>query len=131
MNFGSGSGRDSAQAVSGIALNGHVTERLPNALDVRFPRVSGAALLAATPEVAASTGSACNEGNEQASSVLLGDGHPGSAKHWGLCASTLGRATTADDVDLAAAALIRTWGVQVQSSVETPGRRPRGINHVS
>ena len=32
--------------VPGIALNGHATERLPNTLNVRFPRVTGAALLA-------------------------------------------------------------------------------------
>jgi cysteine desulfurase len=108
-----------AQGVSGTELNGHVEERLPNTLNVRFPLVSGAALLAATPEVAASTGSACHEGKEQASSVLLAMGIPAS-EALGSVRLTLGRATTAGDVDRAAEALIRSWGVLV-----------RGATHVS
>jgi cysteine desulfurase len=87
------------QAIPSIALNGHLTERLPNTLNARFPHVSGTALLAATPEVAASTGSACHEGGER-DSVRL----------------TLGRSTSADDVDQAAAALVRAWKALTQSS---------------
>jgi len=119
-----------AQAVYGIALNGEVAERLPNTLNVRFPHASGAALLAATPDVAASTGSACHEGKERASSVLLAMGIP-AGEALGSVRLTLGRATTAEDVDRAAAALIRTWREQVQGSIETSGRRARGTNHVS
>src|SRR6202051_3739852 len=36
-----------AQAIPHLVLNGHVENRLPNTLNVRFPRVSGEALLAA------------------------------------------------------------------------------------
>ena len=47
-------------AVPGLRLNGHPDDRLPNTLNVSFPGVDGARLLAAAGEVAASTGSACH-----------------------------------------------------------------------
>jgi cysteine desulfurase len=97
-----------AQAIPGIALNGHVEDRLPNTLNVRFPRVSGTALLGATPEVAASTGSACHEGDETASGVLLAMGIP-ALDALGSVRLTLGRATVAETIDCAAAALVRSW----------------------
>jgi cysteine desulfurase len=62
--------------VPALALNGHAQDRLPNTLNVRFPGVSGTALLAAAPEVAASTGSACHDGQESASAVILAMGIP-------------------------------------------------------
>jgi cysteine desulfurase len=97
-----------AEAIPGIALNGHVEDRLPNTLNVRFPRVSGTALLAATPEIAASTGSACHEGGETASNVLLAMSIP-AVEALGSVRLTLGRATTSDEVDRAAKAVVRTW----------------------
>jgi cysteine desulfurase len=97
-----------AEAIPGIALNGQVEDRLPNTLNVRFPRVSGTALLAATPEIAASTGSACHEGGETASGVLLAMGIP-AVEALGSVRLTLGRATTSDEVDRAAEAVVRTW----------------------
>ena len=60
--------------VPGIRLNGHPTARLPNTLNVSFPGVRGSAVLTAAPEVAASTGSACHEGGESPSAVLLAMG---------------------------------------------------------
>ena len=94
--------------VPGIALNGHPAERLPNTLNVRFPGVSGTALLAATPQIAASTGSACHDGHEAASAVILAMGVP-PAEAVGSVRLTLGRATTEADVDRAAAALGDAW----------------------
>ena len=96
------------EAVPGIALNGHVEDRLPNTLNVRFPGVSGTALLGATPEIAASTGSACHEGGETASDVLLAMSIP-AVEALGSVRLTLGRATTSDVVDRAAKAVVRTW----------------------
>jgi cysteine desulfurase len=94
--------------VPGLALNGHPEERLPNTLNVRFPGVSGSALLAATPEVAASTGSACHAGEESASSVLTAMGvEPREAL--GSVRLSLGRTTTHEDVVTAAEALANTW----------------------
>jgi cysteine desulfurase len=97
-----------AQAVPDLALNGYVENRLPNTLNARFPRVSGEALLAATPEIAASTGSACHEGGESASAVVLAMGIPAKAA-LGSVRLTLGRATTESAVDRAAAALAHAW----------------------
>jgi cysteine desulfurase len=97
-----------AQAVPHLALNGQVENRLPNTLNVRFPGVSGEALLAATPEIAASTGSACHEGGESASAVLLAMGIPAKAA-LGSVRLTLGRATTESAVDRASTALSHAW----------------------
>jgi cysteine desulfurase len=97
-----------AQAIPQLALNGHVENRLPNTLNVRFPQVSGEALLAATPQIAASTGSACHDGDESASAVLLAMGIPSRAA-LGSIRLTLGRATTESAVDRAATALARAW----------------------
>jgi cysteine desulfurase len=94
--------------VPGLALNGHPTERLPNTLNVRFPGVLGSAVLAAAPEVAASVGSACHEGAEEPSSVLLAMGLPAKAA-LGAVRLSLGRRTTEEEVARAAEALARAW----------------------
>ena len=95
-------------AVPGLASNGHAELRLPNTLNVRFPRVSGSALLAGAPEVAASTGAACHDGAESASAAILAMGvSPADAV--GSVRLSLGRETTEDDVVLASAALTRSW----------------------
>jgi cysteine desulfurase len=94
--------------VPGLELNGHPTLRLPNTVNVRFPRASGNAILAGAPELAASTGSACHAGGERASAVILAMGiEPDEAV--GSVRLTLGRATTQADVIAAAAALSRAW----------------------
>jgi cysteine desulfurase len=70
--------------------------------------VSGSALLAATPEVAASTGSACHAGEESASSVLTAMGvEPRAAL--GSVRLSLGRTTTREDVVASAHALAEAW----------------------
>ncbi|MFO0547219.1 MAG: cysteine desulfurase family protein [Polyangiaceae bacterium] len=97
-----------AREIPNLAVNGVASPRLPNTLSVRFPRVSGAAVLAGAPEVAASTGSACHEGHESASAVILAMGVP-AADALGTVRLTLGRATTEPDVERAAAALIRAY----------------------
>jgi cysteine desulfurase len=94
-------------AVPGLKLNGHPELRLPNTLNVRFPGVSGEAVLAGAPVVAASTGSACHEGHEQASAVILAMGvDPVDAL--GSVRLTLGRSTTREEVARAAQALVRS-----------------------
>ena len=97
-------------AIPGLALNGHRELRLPNTLNVRFPRASGSAVLAGAPEIAASTGSACHEGHESASAVILAMGvAPEDAL--GSVRLTLGRATTEDDIARAGEALVRSWQI--------------------
>ena len=95
-------------AVPGIERNGHPTLRLPNTLNVRFPGTSGNDLLAAAPELAASTGSACHEGHERASGVILAMGIPADVA---LCSVrlSLGRSTTQEEVTRAADLLVAKW----------------------
>ena len=45
-----------------VLLNGHPQQRLPNTLNISISGTVGAQVLAATPQVAASTGSACHDG---------------------------------------------------------------------
>mgnify|MGYP006292079873 CR=1 FL=1 len=95
--------------ISGIRLNGHPTERLPNTLNVSFPGVRGGDLLAAAETIAASTGSACHEGGGTPSEVLLAMGlDPDTAM--GSVRLSLGRWTTDAQVREAAQALIHAWG---------------------
>ena len=97
-----------SERVPDLKLNGPVEKRLPNTLHVRFPRVSGTALLDATTEIAASTGSACHEGHETASGVLLAMGIP-AAEAVGSVRLTLGRQTTDNEISRAAVALSQAW----------------------
>jgi cysteine desulfurase len=94
--------------IPGLRLNGHPGQRLPNTLNVRFPGVSGDAVLAGAPEVAASTGSACHAGHTTASAVVTAMGVP-AEEAIGSVRLTLGRHTSEDDIERAADALIRSW----------------------
>ena len=57
-----------------VQLNGHDTERLPNTLNISVGGVVGEEVLAVTPEIASSTGSACHEGSTDPSPVLMAMG---------------------------------------------------------
>lgn len=111
--------------VPGLALNGPPLsdpERLPNTLSVRFPGVSGRAVLDATPEVAASTGSACHGGEEQASRGIVALGLD-EAHALETVRISIGRMTDEASVDRAAAALARGYE---RVSRAAPPRAPRG-----
>jgi cysteine desulfurase len=97
-----------AAQVPGLLLNGHPDERLPNTLNVSFPGVDGADLLARAPQVAASTGSACHSGRHEVSGVLaaMGKGYEDAR---GAVRLSVGRATTDEEVLLATQALIEAW----------------------
>jgi cysteine desulfurase len=92
--------------VPGLALNGHPTHRLPNTLNVSFPGLDGEELLARTPGVAASTGSACHAGRTEPSGVLTAMGI-NRERALGAVRLSLGHPTTADEIDAASAALIQ------------------------
>jgi len=79
-----------AARIPGITRTGAAVPTLPNTLHVQIPGASGAAILAAAPDVAASTGSACHSDR---------DGADGAVR------LTLGRATTRTDIERAAHAL--------------------------
>jgi cysteine desulfurase len=93
-------------ALPGLALNGHPERRLPNTLNVSFSGLDGEELLARTPAIAASTGSACHAGRTEPSGVLLAMGIDRD-RALGAVRLSLGHPTTADDVDAAAAALLQ------------------------
>jgi cysteine desulfurase len=112
-------------AVPGLERNGHAAPRLPNTLNVRFPGVWGSDLLAATPEVAASAGAACHDGQAQASAVILAMGVP-PLEALGSVRLSLGRNTTRAEVDKAAEALARGWRAskERESQVRLVAQRP-------
>lgn len=61
--------------ITDLRLNGHISHRLPNTLNVMFPGVSSGELVSRIGNsVAASTGSACHAGSQTPSSVLLNMG---------------------------------------------------------
>ncbi|MEX0642781.1 MAG: cysteine desulfurase family protein [Pirellulales bacterium] len=81
-----------------ITLNGHLTERLPNTLNVSFKGHCGADILAALPQLAASTGSACHAGVATISPVLEAMGAQQDVA-MGAIRFSLGRTSTAVEVD--------------------------------
>jgi cysteine desulfurase len=98
--------------VPGLALNGHPERRLPNTLNVSFPGPDGEELLARTPSVAASTGSACHAGRTEPSGVLTAMGID-RERALGAVRLSLGHPTTPDEVEAAATALIESSRVAV------------------
>lgn len=92
-----------------VVLNGHSDERLPNTLYLSFMGQVGADILAALPEIAASTGSACHTGSVEMSPVLKAMGV--SEEHGaGAIRFSLGRFSTEDEIDKAAELIIRFLG---------------------
>ncbi len=96
--------RESLAALDGISLNGHVSERLPGALNFSVADVEGEALLLSLPEFALSTGSACTSASLEPSYVLRALGLPDALAHSSLRVS-FGRFSTVEDVDFFAARL--------------------------
>jgi len=101
-----------ADAVPGLTLNGHPVHRLPNTLHVSFPGVSGRELLAAVAHIlAASVGSACHSHDDAVSGVLAAMGCD-AARARGAVRLSVGRDTTAGEIEIAAAALIDALGIE-------------------
>jgi cysteine desulfurase len=90
-----------------VRLNGHHRERLPNTLNVSVEGVIGEEVLAATPEIASSTGSACHEGNTDPSPVLMAMGRTRETA-LGALRLTLGRWSSQEEVERAAVLLARS-----------------------
>jgi cysteine desulfurase len=87
-----------------VVLNGHPEHRLPNTLNVSFIGHVGADILAAMPQVAASTGSACHAGRVELSPVLAAMGMTPEVG-MGTVRFSLGRDTTDEDVHAAVSGL--------------------------
>jgi cysteine desulfurase len=84
-----------------VQVNGHPEQRLPHTLNISIDGVTGETLLAAVPQLAASTGSACHSGRTDPSAVLTAMGVPRD-RALAAVRLSLGRATTVDDVERAA-----------------------------
>lgn len=97
-----------SSSVPGLVRFTPVERAVPNTLLVAFPHATGWDILAASPTVAAATGSACHSGEHQPSSAVLAMGvDPRAAA--GTVRLSLGRGTSASDVRRAAAALITAF----------------------
>jgi cysteine desulfurase len=83
-----------------VRLNGHATARLPNTLNVSFPRIEAesALMLLDQQGFAVSTGSACSSEDQEASHVLTAMGRsPLEAR--GAIRFSLGRDNTPEDIE--------------------------------
>jgi cysteine desulfurase len=96
------------EAIPGIERTSHSVPTLPNTLHARFPGTTGNALLAAAPEIAASTGSACHAGSEEPPGAILALGVAREAA-LGSIRLSLGHGSTRESTATAAAALIGAW----------------------
>ncbi len=89
-----------------VHVNGHQTERLPNTLNISAEGILGEEVLAATPQIASSTGSACHEDSTDPSPVLMAMGLS-RERALGALRLTLGRWSTGEEIERAAFLLAR------------------------
>jgi cysteine desulfurase len=89
-----------AARVPEVRLNGHPTERLPGTANICYRHVESESIVLGLDlrGIAVSAGSACTSGNVEPSHVLVAMGVP---LDWAMGAvrSSLGRSTTAEDID--------------------------------
>ena len=92
--------------VPDVRLNGHPTERLPGTANICYRNVESESIVLALDlkGIAVSAGSACTAGSVEPSHVLVAMGVP---LDWAMGAvrSSLGRSTTAEDVDYVVASV--------------------------
>jgi cysteine desulfurase len=92
------------EAVPGVLFNGHREQRVPGLINVSFPGVEGESLITGLADFALSSGSACSSATREPSYVLRSLGRSTELAQSSLRLS-LGRFTTAADVDAAATAI--------------------------
>lgn len=97
------------RSLDGVALNGSEERRVPGCINVAIEGVLAEALIATTPEVAISAGSACSSGSGSGSSVLRALGLSPARSS---CSVRIGisRYTTRGEIDRAAALLLAGIG---------------------
>jgi cysteine desulfurase len=93
-------------SLDGTLLNGHPARRVAGILNVSFKGVEGESLLQGLPELALSTGAACNSDSDEASYVLRALGRDSELAQASLRFS-LGRFTTGEEVEQAITAVRR------------------------
>jgi cysteine desulfurase len=95
------------QGLSGIEqtfLNGHPTQRVPHNVNMSFNFVEGESLIMGVKGMAVSSGSACTSASLEPSYVLRALGRSDELAHSSL-RMTIGRYTTADEIDYVIATL--------------------------
>ena len=99
-----------ADAIPGLRLNGPLTGRISNTLNLTFPGVLGESMLIALDleGVEVSMGSACAAGSVEPSHVLSAMGRSAADARSSLRIS-LGWSTTAAEIDTAASVIPRVW----------------------
>jgi cysteine desulfurase len=97
---------DGIASLVGVQLNGDAERRVAGILNVSFEGVEGESLLFGLRELAVSSGSACTSASREASYVLRALGRDDQLAQSSLRFS-VGRFTTAEDVDRAAAIVRR------------------------
>ena len=93
-------------SIPGLEVNGSFQHRVANNLNVSLPGIDADELLASAPGVIASTGSACSSGAIAPSHVLTAMALPAD-RVAGAIRFGLGRTTTPDEIDRAAALVIQ------------------------
>ncbi|MCX7175772.1 MAG: IscS subfamily cysteine desulfurase [Proteobacteria bacterium] len=92
-----------------IHVNGDLESRVPHNLNLSFNFVEGESLMMAIKDIAVSSGSACTSASLEPSYVLRALGLPDELAHSAI-RFTLGRWTTADEVDFAIALIKKNIG---------------------
>lgn len=90
-----------------VTLNGHPSQRLPNTLNLSFAFVEGEALMMKCKDLAVSSGSACTSASLEPSYVLRALGVGDDLAHSSIRFS-LGRFTTAEEIDYAAGQVVES-----------------------
>ncbi|MDA0239667.1 MAG: IscS subfamily cysteine desulfurase [Proteobacteria bacterium] len=91
--------------VPGVRLNGDLERRIPGNLNIAFDGVDGESLMAAVPEIAVSSGSACSSEDSDSSHVLSALGLTREQAHSSLRFG-IGRFTTEEEIETASARII-------------------------
>jgi cysteine desulfurase len=104
--------------ISGLRVNANMEARIPGNLNLTFPAVTAAELMARVPDLCVSTGSACSSAEVEPSYVLsaLGLSEDDAARSLRI---GIGRFTSAADVDFAAAALAAAHAGMPTPAVES------------
>ena len=95
------------EGVAGAVVNGHPRERLPNTLSIAFPGLVSDVFLSELRGVAASAGAACHSDGVRISHVLEAMRVPAEIAR-GTVRFTVGRFTTAEEVERAAREIVET-----------------------
>jgi cysteine desulfurase len=94
--------------VPGLLRHGNPDRALPNTLSVSFPGVTGPALLAEAPDIAASAGAACHSGTVHVSATLAAMGVT-PERAMGTVRLSTGRLLTKEQVDRAIEVLVSAF----------------------